>query len=53
MKKLYFVDGTFSGAIEAESEEDARVSFTELDIDSINVVCVEQAEEDEAEEDDE
>jgi len=49
-KKLYFVDGIFSGTIEAESEEDARVDFTELDIDNLNIVSVVPDDEDEIEE---
>lgn len=39
-KKTYTVEGYFTGSVEAESEKDAMISFTELDIDSYTISCV-------------
>jgi hypothetical protein len=47
MSRLYIVDGTFSALVEAESEEDAKVSFDPMDIDDYRILSVEAEEEDE------
>lgn len=44
-KKLYIVEWTFSAAVEAESEEDAKASFDPLDIDNYRILSVEEEEE--------
>lgn len=44
-KNIYIIDGTFSAAVEAESEEDAKASFDPIDIDDYRILSVE-AEED-------
>lgn len=45
MNKLYFIEGTFSGSIEAESEEEAKTYFDTLDIDDYRIMSVEAEEE--------
>lgn len=46
MGKTYFVEGWFEGSIEAESELDAELNFSEMDIDSFRIQNV-QAEDEE------
>lgn len=45
MSKLFYIEGTFNGSIYADSEEDAEINFSELDIDDFNITSVESAEE--------
>ena len=45
-KKIYIIDGTFSAAVEAESEEDAKASFGHIDIDDYQILSVEEEEDD-------
>jgi len=45
-KKMYIIDGTFSAAVEAESEDDAKASFDPIDIDDYRILSVEEEEDD-------
>lgn len=44
--KTYHVEGWFEGDIEAESKEEAAISFSELDIDSLSINTVYEVDED-------